>query len=109
MRDKQLILIVDDAREIARSIGLRMRAAGYDVMTACNGELGLKAAVESSPDAIICDIRMPVMDGFTMLARLRELGEVGAIPTIVLSANIAEQARAQALQLGARFFYRKTF
>lgn len=109
MREKPLILVVDDARDIVRGLSLRLRAAGYDVVMAYNGEMGLEMAAETCPDAIVLDIRMPVMDGLTMLAKLRERGEAAAIPTIVLSANIAEHARNRALQLGARYFLEKPY
>jgi len=107
--EKHSILIVDDDREILRGLSLRLRAAGFHVMKAYNGEMGLEMAIEARPDAMVLDIRMPVMDGLTMLTRLRALGELGAIPTIVLSANIADQARSQALQLGARYFLEKPY
>lgn len=109
VREKQLILVIDDAREIVRGISLRLQAAGYDVVAAYNGEMGLETAIEARPDAIVLDIRMPIMDGLTMLARLREMGEAGAIPTVVVSANIADHARTQALQLGASYFLEKPY
>lgn len=109
MRDRKLILVVDDAREIVLGISLRLRNAGHDVLTAFNGQAGLKMALKHRPDVIVLDIRMPIMDGLTMLARLREEGEAGRIPTIVLSANIAEKVRSQALELGASYFLEKPF
>ncbi len=109
MRDNPSILIVDDAREIVRGISLRLRSIGFDVLTAYDGKSGLETAIKSKPSAIILDIRMPIMDGLTMLAKLRSLGSLGAIPTIVLSANIASDARSQASQLGACCFLEKPY
>ena len=109
MADKRRILLVDDDREIVRGVSVRLRAAGYDIVTASNGQAGLAAAQAEPPDAIIVDLRMPIMDGFTLMTRLRECPETAAIPIIVLSANAVEKARRQALELGAAFFLEKPY
>lgn len=109
MSEKPLILLVDDDREIVRGLGLRLRAAGYEIMGVHDGQAGLAAAIEFHPDAIVLDIRMPVMDGLTMLARLHEQKETAAIPAVVLSANIAETAKNKALELGAYYFIEKPY
>lgn len=109
MSDTLKILIVDDDREIARGMSIRLRAAGYEVLTANDGQQGLAAALEHKPSAIILDIRMPVMDGLTMLAKLREDDRLAATPVIVLSANVAEHSRERALALGARYFLEKPY
>jgi len=108
-RKKPLIVVVDDAREIVRGLSLRLKNAGYDVEAAFDGEAGLKLATAASPDAMIVDIRMPLMDGLTMLANVNKRCGKGRIPTIVLSANIAEQARSRAHELGASFFLEKPY
>ena len=103
------MLIIDDNRDIARGIGLRFSSAGYEVVATHDGQAGLDAAVETQPDIIILDIRMPVMDGLTVLAKLQDLADTAAIPTVVLSANIAENVKTKALELGARYFVEKPF
>jgi DNA-binding response OmpR family regulator len=108
-RERQLILIVDDDRQIVQALGIRLQLAGYEVLTAHDGVEGLAAAVEAHPDAILLDIRMPRMDGLTMLSRLRQHKEIGTVPTIVLSANIAERVRAEAWHLNACFFLDKPY
>ena len=109
MREGKQLLIVDDDHEIARSLALRLRAAGYEVLTAFDGQAGLNAAIEHRPDAIVLDIRMPVMDGLEVLARLRERINTRYIPVVVISANVVEQTRASALDLGARCFLEKPY
>jgi DNA-binding response OmpR family regulator len=103
------VLIVDDDGEIVRGLTIRMRAAGYEVLTAWDGQAGLTAAVENRPDAIILDIRMPVMDGLEVLAKLREQTVTKSIPVVVISANAVERTRAKALDLGARCFLVKPY
>ena len=106
---KPLILLVDDDREIILGLSLRMRAANYEIAIARDGKEGLASARENRPDAIILDVRMPVMDGLTMLGELRANEATAAIPVVVLSANIASSAKARALELGARYFIQKPY
>jgi len=99
------LLIVDDEREIVRSLTMRLEAEGYQVDSAGNGEDGLKMAFEKRPDAIILDSRMPGTDGLATLARLRERKETRETPVVVLSACTRDQQRA--LDLGARYYLQK--
>lgn len=106
----QRVLLVEDDAHVRRGLDLRMRAAGYQVLLAADGEEGLRAAREHVPDAVLLDIRMPVMDGLTMLAELRALPEpVAEVPVVVLSANVAEKAKSRALELGAKHFVEKPY
>jgi CheY-like chemotaxis protein len=103
------VLIVDDDREIARAIGLRLSKVGFKTFTAFDGQQGLAAAQSDRPDAIILDLRMPVMDGFTMLERLQNSVHTRNIPAIILSADAADKARLRALRAGATFFVEKPY
>lgn len=109
MREVEQLLIVDDDREIVRGLAIRLRAAGYEVLTAFDGQAGLAAAIAHQPDAIILDIRMPVMDGLEVLGGLRERVDTRSIPVVVVSANVVEQTRVKALDLGARCFLEKPY
>jgi CheY-like chemotaxis protein len=109
MPDRPKILVVDDAIDIIRAMSVRLEAAGYQVLSAPNGESGLKLALEAIPDAIVLDMRMPGMDGHTMLARLRGDAELATIPIIVVSANTSEQDQKQARQAGARYVLEKPY
>lgn len=106
---KPRILIVDDDREIARGLDLRFRAAGFETNMAHDGQAGLEAAAEWQPDVMILDIRMPVMDGMTVLARMQAADTTRKIPVIVLSASVVDRARCKTLDLGARCFVEKPF
>lgn len=109
MQEGKRILIVDDDREIVRGLSIRLRALGFDIATACDGQSGLTAARESCPDAIILDIRMPVMDGMTVLVKLRENVSTQAIPVVMLTANVADTVKNKALDLGAKFLLEKPY
>jgi|ERR1700722_100828 len=66
------ILLVEDAIPYIKLLHNKLTAAGYEVIEAYNGMTGFEMAIREKPDLIILDIRMPVMDGLTMLKKLRE-------------------------------------
>ena len=109
MVTKMRILLVDDDPEIVRGLAIRLRARGYEVIAASDGQAGLSAAREHQPDAILLDLRMPVLDGLAMLDALRKSDSIADIPVIVLSANIAPEARSEALARGARYHLNKPY
>ena len=109
VNDDKLILVVEDDPHIIRAVSLRLRAAGYRVIEAHDGQEGFELARRALPHVIVADIRMPVMDGFTMLAKLRAVTGSCLIPSLVFSANVAESAKAQARQLGVVCFIEKPY
>jgi len=68
----QRVLIVEDEIDIREAMAEAITEAGYEVFQAENGQVGLIMALSQKPDAILLDIRMPVMDGHEMLKRLRQ-------------------------------------
>jgi CheY-like chemotaxis protein len=80
-------LVVDDNPETVDIVSYLLKRAGYEVLTAFNGETGLRTAQESLPDLILLDIMMPVMDGYTMNERLKEDPKTRDIPVIVMTAR----------------------
>lgn len=106
---KLRVLLVDDDREIARGASIRLRAAGYDVRTAYDGEQGLTAVLADHPDAIVADLRMPCMDGLTMLNELRNRPEGRSIAVVVLSASIQEDTRRRIHEMGLRHIVEKPY
>jgi CheY-like chemotaxis protein len=103
------VLIVDDDREITRAIGLRLSSVGFKPIMAFNGQEGLKVVQKDPPDAIILDLRMPVMDGFQLLEKLQNSVHTRNIPAIILSADAADKARLKALRAGATYFVEKPY
>ena len=78
------VLVVDDDHEIVRAIDLRLRSIGFNTLVAFDGQEGLALARSEAPDAILMDLRMPVMDGFTMLNKLQNSVHTSRIPAIIL-------------------------
>lgn len=101
------VLVVDDDREIVESICIRLRTAGYEVVLTYDGQQCVAEAIRHRPDAILLDIRMPKMDGMTVLSELKKLEATQGIPVIMLSASLVN--RQAALRAGANFFIAKPF
>lgn len=78
------ILIVDDEKEVLDMLGDFFSSRGYTTITAADGEEALKNFDENIPDIIICDIKMPKMDGYQFLKTLRNTRRW--VPVIILSA-----------------------
>ena len=79
------ILVIDDESRFRDIIKERLLKEGYEVETAIDGEEGLSKAKEVSPDLIICDMKMPKMDGFEVLEDLRKKENLGT-PFIMLTS-----------------------
>ena len=101
------VLVIDDELEVASAIESRLQASGYDVSTAHDGEAGLDAVQNTKPDAILLDVRMPKMDGLTVLSHLKSNPATASTPVIILSASLNDKQRV--LDCGASFFIQKPF
>ena len=103
------VLSVDDSRTI-RLIVIRAFMA-YDcvVIEAANGEEGLAAAAREKPDLILLDITMPVMDGLTMLTKLKEDQELKQLPVIMLTAESGRDNVLHISQMGIHDYLVKPF
>jgi two-component system KDP operon response regulator KdpE len=100
------LLIVDDELAFLRALTLSLRARGYEVDVAANGEAGLEAASAKRPDLVVLDLGLPGLSGLEVLRRLRSWTEV---PVIVLSARHSEPTKVEALDLGADDYVTKPF
>jgi len=107
MPERPRILLVDDERRHTQGMEIRLRASGYDVLTAYDGAAGLHLAAAERPDAIVMDVQMPVMDGMTALAQLAARPETRHIPVIMVSACM--ERRQAALEQGASYFLGKPY
>ena len=83
------ILLVDDEPILVSMYKVKLQNAGYDVVTASDGEMGLQTALREKPDLILLDIKMPKMDGIEVLRKLREDKWGKTVPIIILT-NIDE-------------------
>lgn len=103
------ILSVDDSKTIRMIVKRTFSPYDATVSEAGNGEEGLAAAAAEKPDLIILDITMPVMDGVTMLTKLKESPELKGIPVIMLTAESGRENVAYIAKLGVRDYLVKPF
>jgi two-component system cell cycle response regulator len=103
------ILSVDDSRTIRLIVGKAFRPYDVQLFEATNGEEGLAAAQRETPDLVILDVTMPVMDGVTMLTKLKENAATKAIPVIMLTAESGRDNVLQIAKIGVRDYLVKPF
>lgn len=106
---KPEVLIVDDEWAVSRAIAARLEASGFTTRLAANGLEGLAAVEASHPDAIVLDLRMPDIDGLEVLRRLRSDPRHADVPVIMVTANVQDSVRGEAMALGARDFFGKPY
>ncbi|HSY18741.1 MAG TPA: response regulator [Candidatus Acidoferrales bacterium] len=103
------ILSVDDSRTIRLIVGKAFKPYECEMVEAANGEEGLAAAAREKPDLIILDVTMPVMDGVTMLTKLKEDEALKSIPVIMLTAESGRENVLHIAKLGVRDYLVKPF
>lgn len=103
---KEKILVIDDEKDFLDVMEKRLNVEGYHVLTALNGIEGLKMAKEKRPDLIICDIKMPIKDGFEVLREIRK--NISAkLPIIIASAMDDHDKISRAYDGEANFYASK--
>lgn len=106
--EKIKVLLIEDEKELLELYKLKLTLDDYEVLTAGTGQEGLKIAWKESPDLIFLDIKMPEMDGFEVLKKLRENPKTKDAPVIILS-NFDEQDMVEkGLSLGANEYLVKS-
>ncbi len=99
------ILIVDDEQVIVRLLSMSLRSDGYETVTAGNGEEALKVLEAESPDIVVTDIKMPVMDGLELLKRIKQIDAEKEV--IIVTGHGDIDSTITALQYGASDFINK--
>ena len=103
------ILLIEDNLEIRENTAEILELANYKVLTAENGKLGIEKAMEDHPDLIICDIMMPVLDGYGVLHLLNKNEALKDIPFIFLTAKTERQDFRKGMEMGADDYITKPF
>jgi two-component system KDP operon response regulator KdpE len=106
MQTKQNVLVVDDDPRLLRLVRVNLERAGYTVSSATSGAAALDQFAAEPPDAIVLDITMPGMDGFTVTQRIRESSNV---PIIFLTAMGEQSQKVHGLEIGADDYMTKPF
>ncbi len=105
------ILVLDDNADIVALLRMVLEQRGYQVVSGRNGREGIHLLGQAAirPDLIICNLRMPLMDGMAFLDMLRQQAEWSAIPVVMLTAMTAPDYREAAFAHGANAFLPKPF
>ncbi len=98
------ILFIEDEIHFQEVLIIKLKAEGYEVFSAADGESGIKMAKETAPDLILLDLILPKKDGFEVLGFLKTDQSLNAIPVIVLTNLEGQQDVEKALALGVRLY-----
>src|SRR5881394_2387741 len=99
-----LVLLVDDDEKVRELVRVNLELEGYIVREAGSADEGLSAIEEAKPDLVLLDVMMPHVNGWEMLRRVQERYGAGAIPVVMFSGKVDEQAEEQAASQGAQAF-----
>ena len=102
------ILIVDDDEGVTQTFARMLKLEGFQVRTAINAESGLKVANESQPNAIILDLRMPLVDGLGFLRRLRSQDDQRSTPVAIVTGDyfLEDSVANELRELGAELRFK---
>lgn len=102
------ILIVDDDEGVTQTFARMLRLEGYQVRTAVTAETGLREAEQTRPDAIILDLRMPLVDGLGFLRRLRAIHEQRGTPVAIVTGDyfLDDSVSKELRELGAELRFK---
>ncbi len=103
------ILAVDDSGSLRQMVAFSLKAAGYDVVQAVDGQDGLNKAKEKTVDLVLTDQNMPIMDGLTLIKNLRELGSYQKVPILMLTTESSDEMKAKGKAAGANGWLVKPF
>jgi two-component system, chemotaxis family, chemotaxis protein CheY len=103
------ILAVDDSGSLRQMVAFSLKAAGYEVVQAVDGQDGLDKAKEKTVDLVLTDQNMPIMDGLTLIKNLRELGSYQKVPILMLTTESSDEMKAKGKAAGANGWLVKPF
>lgn len=106
--DKPVLLVIDDNRDIQQLIR-QLLGTDYNIITAGNGKDGVRMAAKYTPDLVVCDVMMPVMDGLECCRRIKSEVSTSHIPVLMLTACSLDEQRIQGYDSGADGYLSKPF
>ena len=107
MADNLRVLYIEDNPDNQLLVRRVLMSEGYDVILAANGQEGLQLAKSAKPNAILVDINMPGVDGYTVTAALRQMSHLTQVPIIALTANVMKGDREKTLAAGCDGYIQK--
>lgn len=106
---KKTVLTVDDSRTMREMVSFTLKSAGYEVIEAADGQQALGVANTNRVDLVIADLNMPVMDGLTLIRRLRALPAYRTIPILMLTTESDDRKKQEGRSAGATGWIVKPF
>jgi DNA-binding response OmpR family regulator len=100
------VLVIEDDPDITLAISMILRRGGFSVDSAADGQEGLRAFVARPPDVVVLDLGLPVLDGWAVLERIRDLGDR---PVLLLTAHSLEAGQVHGLRAAADDYMTKPF
>ena len=108
-REAPLVLVADDEEDIRSLVSVRLKRAGYDVITAADGEEALLLVTARLPDLVVLDMMMPKATGLEVAHNMREQATTKDIPIILLTARAQEADVVSGFEAGADDYMKKPF
>jgi len=114
--DRKKILVVDDSAIILKTLSMKLKSSGYDVLTAEDGAVAVSTARRERPDLILLDIAFPPdvahgggvpWDGFLIMDWLHRMDEAKNIPIVIITGGDPERYKARSMAAGAVAFFQK--
>ena len=103
------ILVIEDELNIRESLAELLELKDYEVITAKNGQEGIIRAIQHVPDLILCDVMMPIFDGYQVLALIRKNKNLANTPFLFLTAKTSKEEIREGMSLGADDYLTKPF
>jgi DNA-binding response OmpR family regulator len=107
--DQPLVLVADDDEDVRELVVFRLERAGYEVITAGDGEEAVELALARRPRVCVIDVMMPKLDGYEVTERLRESNELAGASILLLTASVHEASVERGLAAGADDYIKKPF
>lgn len=101
------IVILEDDRILLKALNIELLSNGFEVLSAADGECGLKLVGKEKPDLVLLDLVMPKMHGFEVLTKLKKNKNTKNIPVIILSNLGQDEEIKKGMKLGALDYYKK--
>lgn len=109
MATKKKILVIEDEKDIRRTLQLQLEAEGFEVITASDGEEGLQKAKTSGSDLVILDLRLPKIAGEEVCRELRKDEKYLSLPIIMLTAKGTDADWVRGMVIGANYYIPKPY
>lgn len=106
---RKLIMVIDDSASLREVVGISLRAAGYEVIEACDGKDALSKLDGRKVQLMICDVNMPVMDGISFVKHVKQLPKHRFVPIIMLTTESRENRKVEGQLAGAKAWVVKPF